>query len=750
MIVLIDWEKIIDADTEEVGSQKLRVLEQNVYVTSPHLRLLLNNNELSLILISGPDSKERSYSLSNAFIPSSGGIIPVSQSPFVISIINYLNASVLRYPPTSLTSHKRFKEQVSTALLVSEYFALKGKSGLTGVTKSDVTAFVKDIGSGWFVALSLQSRFERFTALQSPDWFDKQRSKKSEAARFKIEQFKKDIGTSIIDKTLNDLPPSIVDKLQVPPNIRTPYRYSDKFDEDLVVNELVDVYTRVNELFFSTGLAKPISDVTEKAKKQGVQRANRTQTATVDEVYRFGKYLFSALKLSKTATVGINAHRKIIIDESLGSWIREKAVKAEQTKLKPITIGDKDLDIRGYRQGRSVKNLDVQKKEAVTLSELYQIYVGAVANLVMMFTGWRLNEVVHPDIGLGAQHVNFDPQNRLTIINRSIEKSDADVYERQNAAVGPLVGSVLMQLHENNKAVAIKYDDKGSLFSVMLAGSNGGSKISAELSSNKREQNPLRYFAEEQNITVPTPRQLRRYFAVVYFYQFDHPQIMALSNHYGHSNLETTDGYVTDTPSRHSTKSIGDAIPFKNISTSDDSEFRKIFEGARDAKLKDLVAQALGGKSRAGFQKSARAIFRKIYTDTVFDELDSVGQEKVVDDIYNQVKSEGYSVEVYLHGNCTSSSKHANSSSAKCGNEIGEMEREHASAELCSGCGFHDVQKQHIKNIKMELHALQDSSDDIDDIFGCTKTPIERAQDNKKITELTAIIALYEDDEYAS
>ena len=750
MIVLIDWEKIIDADTEEVGSQKLRVLEQNVYVTSPHLRLLLNNNELSLILISGPDSKERSYSLSNAFIPSSGGIIPVSQSPFVISIINYLNASVLRYPPTSLTSHKGFKDKISTALLVLEYFALKGKSGLTGVTKSDVNAFVKDIGSGWFAALNLQSRFERFIALQSPDWFELRNKEKSGEARFKIEQFKKDIGTSIIDKTLNDIPPSFVDKLQVPPNIRTPYRYSDKFDKNLAVNELVDVYTRVNELFFSTGLPKPISDVTEKAKEQGVHRANRTQTPTVDEVYSFGKYLFSALKLGENATVGINAHRKIMIDQSLGSWRRGEAVNAEQSKLKSITIGDKDLEIRGYREDRSVQNLDVQRNEAVTLGELYKMYVGAVGNLVMMFTGWRLNEIVHPDIGLGAQHVDFDPQSRLTIINRSIEKSDADVYERQTTSVGPIVGSVLMQLHENNKAVAINYDNDVSLFSVMLAGSSGGSKVSPDLSSNKRDNNPLRYFAEEQNITVPTPRQLRRYFAVVYFYQFDHPQIMALSNHYGHSNLETTDVYVTDTPSRHTTKSISQAIPIKNVSTSDDSEFRKIFDEARDSKLKDLVAQALGGKSKAGFQRSARAIFRKIYTDTVFDELDSVGQEKVVDEVYNHVKNEGYSVEVYLHGNCTSSSKHANSSSAKCGNEIGEMEREHASAGLCSGCGFHDVQKQHIKNIKMELHALQESSDDIDDIFGCTKTPIERAQDNKKITELTAIIALYEDDEYAS
>lgn len=752
MSALIDWKEAFSKDLGGQDNQNLSVLGQNIHITSPYLRLVLNNNDVSLILRAGPNNKERPYSLSDKFIPSVEGIIPLSQSPYVIAIINYLNTSLLQVPPTKLTSFKGFSDKLNSGVLIVEYFACRGKNGLSSVTKSDVKKFTKDVSDGWFAALKLQSRFERFSAIESPEWFEIRSggAKVTNESRFKLEHFKESIGTSLFNKTLNDIPPLIVDKLDVPANIRTPYEYSSKFTTPLISNALVRVFTRLNELFFAQGLSKPIHDPTKEANGLGVRRAGRTKTPTVSEVYQYCKYLFSVLETGEAVATRIEAHRNIMLDPTLGTWRRQNAVSDAQEEFKSITVGTKSLKVAGYRQDRSRKGYSPNINESVSLGDAYKIYLGSVASTVLMFTGWRLEEVVNQDIGLAVEHIDYDPQSKLTLINRNILKSELDGYERQVAAVGPLLGTLLTNLHENNNRVAIDYTDESSLFSVVMAGPKGGSNsLAPDLSSNKRSNNPLRYFAELQNITVPTPKQLRRYFAIIYFYQFDHPEIMALSQHYGHGDLDTTDIYITDVSTKRTTKSIGDAIPIKNINTNDDPEFRKIFQEQRDAKLRDLVGLALGGKSKAGFQRTVRAIFRKIYQDSTFDDLNAQHQEKAIDSVFNQVKNEGFSVEVFCHGTCTNSPEHADTAKAKCGNEMGEMEREHATASLCSGCEFHDVQPQHVVNLKSKRATLQAGSDDIEDIFSCAKTPLERAQDIKEINELTAIIALYEDDEYA-
>lgn len=740
-ILLVDWLNLEQYKKSESGELTFKFLGDLVHLRSAYLALKVTEQAVNLVLYAGPDRREYVYCLSDVHLPSKSGKVALTQSPFVVAVINSLDESLLRTPPTKRFSYKAFTDRFVNYILICEYFALQGRHGLSGVTPNDVKKFFTEISKGWFSTLKVQQRFDELINRDVLTWFiNKSPKKNKNRLTFNLVLFKEKVATSLFRKTLNDIPPSIVDHLSVPNNVRTPYEYSGMGDKICTNNDIKFIYGRMSELFASQAL--PFEKIGDFKPKITIH-SSRTTTPTVEDVTRFTEFLFSSFKLGNTLSQNFKEVNELLNNSVSGSR-RDRQLKEKITGWKPVVINGDIYKITSLRQIRGNR-----KENCISLGEAYKIYLSSVAYSTLLFTGWRLNEVVDKKLGLTASNVNYSPKDKLTLINRNIEKSDTDVYERQLTAVGPHIGNLLTALHANNMKFAKSYDDSSPLFSIDLEGTGGGSTLFADLSSTNRDANPLRDIIS-RHIKVPTPRQLRRYFAVIYFYQFDNPEIMALTHHYGHSSPEETEVYITDTPSRNATKSIKKSIPIKNVSTSDDSEFRKIFNEARDAKLRDLVSKALNGNSTAGFSKIVRAIYRKMREDVEFSELSEESQSEVISEVFLQVKSEGHSVEVYPHGNCTNSEAHADSNTAKCANEFGEMEREYASASVCSGCLFHEVETQHITNLKVSLASLQNMSENIDDIFSCTKTPLERLQDKKQIEELTAIIELYEDEKYTS
>lgn len=739
---LVDWFNLEQYENNGSGEQTFKIFNEHVHVTSPHLELKVTLDSVDLILYAGQERKPYTYSLSEVYLPSKSGTVPLTQTPYVIAVINSLDTAVLKTPPNKVTSYKGFTDRFSTYLLICEYFTLQGRYGLSGVTSNDLKRFFADTSDGWFNKLEVQQRFDKISAKDKLPWFVTGDSIKNPNRRtFNLALFRRVVGTSLFRKSLNDIPPSIVNQLNVPDSIRTPYKFSGKGVRAFSASELTIINGYMSDLFLSQALPFEAIDYSSEVKSEPY--SSRTKTPTVEDVTAIAKFLFSVVDQGKILAKNFKEVNNLLEGSCAGTQ-RDNRLREIIADWEPVLLGNETYKISSIRQLRGEK-----VQNAITLGDAYKTYLSSVAYLTLLFTGWRLNEVVHNSIGLRADNVKYTPEDRLTLINRNIQKSDADMYERQLTVTGPQIGRWLTDLHYNNSQIARSYDESTSLFSLQLDGSGGGSTLTPELNSNNRNANPLRHFVS-RHTKYPTPRQLRRYFAVIYFYQFDHPEIMALTHHYGHSSPEETEVYITDTPTRNTTRSINESVPIKNVSTSNDSEFQKIFEDARDAKLKDLVSKALHGISTAGFSKTVRAIYRKIMEGVSFSELDEKSQSKAISDVYKQVKSEGYSVEVYRHGNCTNSKANADSKNAKCGNEEGEMEREHASANLCSGCPFHEVEPQHIANLKADLAVLQDSSDDIDDIFACAKTPLEQAQTKKHIAELTAIIELYENEEYTS
>lgn len=734
--------------TDGAEPQKIFGFESFIDLNNKYLRIENRDEQVILILNSGIATikKEHEYNLSNIYIPYNEQVTSILYTPFSICLLKALNSYVASNPPNSKTSFKNFTSVITVTRLLIEYFSLNGALGLADISKKLIDKFKLDIELGWYKALNFTDRFNLVYKECESNWFEI-RSTKTTQKRFAIDKLNKDLGSSLFNRSLNEIPSEVVSKLNIPNNLRTTYSDSSQYksNKGFGKNYYKGIFLKLNNLFFYNGLTRPIMKPEKLAKDYSTVKSNRTRTPDILEVTATAKFLFSVITERNTDNLRRLAIsvKEILLDETMGTTRIENAMADVLNNAGEVLIQDSSYKVQGYNQ---VRNQEIEF--SLTIYDLYKTYVAAIGGLSLLFTGWRLNEVVDKDLGLHPENFSIDYVSNFTVVNRYVEKESIDEFKREKTAIGPVVGRLLKELHKLNLKCAIQYDSASPLFSPLLAGRNGGSKINVEFSSKDSKQNPLYFIARKAGINIPSPREYRRLFATLYFYQFDYPELLALSQHYAHEKPEVTEGYVTDYPSRKVGKSIANAIPVKNVNSSNDSESKKIFDEARDAKLKDLVLKAIQGETQGGFQATCRALWRKLFNDVEFSSMKEDEQEQSLDMLFGKVKVEGYSVEVFQHANCTNSDKIATSTEGHCSNqETGKIEREHASGIFCSGCAFQDVHPQHVENLKIERDLLLEkcSTTDIEDLFADNLTPLEIEQAAVYANELSQIISLYDD-----
>ncbi|EGR2249985.1 site-specific integrase [Vibrio parahaemolyticus] len=744
--------------------QIISIFNEKIIINRRFIQLINDDDQqIILALSSGIEGakKERKYILSDYYIPYRGESVPITQTPFILPLLKHLNMLVDTFPPTSNQSHKSFQDNVRISLLCIEYFSINGCTSIESVGERLVKTFKEEIINGWYSALKIKQRWDALTnETRSRNWFIKRSeiSKKSGSDyAFNLMEFRQSLGTAIFGRSLNDIPDEIVEEMVLPEKLRTPYKYNGNITSEHGFSSryFLDSFVTINSLFFYSGLDKPIPNPEALSNEMATTEPSRTKMPSIFEVTSTIRFLYQVVAQHQTIAKSLVDVKNIILDPELGKCKRQSALEEVIFGKNFVQIGKKQLAIVGYRQLReSTKEKATNKfgNDFISLGEAYKIFIAAIANLSLIYTGWRLEEIVNKNIGIKSESFKLDTIFNLTEIYRYVQKEGKEITNREKAVVGPFVGHLLNLLDEVNERVAVNYEPNTPLFAPKLASvDSANTSLAIEYAGSTMQHNPLRALALEEGIKIPTPKQLRRYFAVAYFYQFDNPYLLALSKHYGHGSIETTEIYVTDADSRSIAKGMRNAIPVKMLpsrSDMEDSQFRKIFNDARDSKLRDLVSKALEEKSHGGFQAICRAMFKKLYSDVDFKELAEDVKEKAAKDIAVNLKNKGYSVEVFNHGNCTNSEKIANSTEGNCVNKTtGDIERQHAEATLCKGCAFHDVQVQHIENLKVERDRLNEELDDsfeLNEVFGGGKTPLEIKQIKQSISELDRIIELYE------
>ncbi len=748
---------------ENLEVQKVSFKDESILLNSVYLRLeWTEENDVTLFLISGVEgnTKEREYKLSERLIPFNGQKKAICFTPFINTLLKAVNAHVTNNPPTSNTSFKTFTKLYQTSLLAIEYFALNGATSIKTSTKQ-AKSLIKDFedGCSWYTILKTKDRFdEQYNERdKEQQLFIEGEGKAANRTSFELVTFQRIIGTSQFNKSMNEIPNEIISKLDVPHNIRTPYKYDGKVTKNKWSQQFYSkAFEAINALFRNESLSLPIQNTFTLSQECSRHESERTPTPTVEQVSDVAKALFGVLRNKDVLADLFEKVTSVIENPDFGSTRINNHLHDILSGDYTITLNGTSYHICGLRQirGATKKEYDEKYGHNITLASALKTFRGSVAHLVLLFTGFRAEEVVDEFTGFHSNDYKYDKENNVTILNHYVSKGSVDTFSRREVNVGPIVGQTLSMLDDLNKTCSPRYCETSSLFQSPIGGTSGGGGSMLEISANTQNQNPLRYEFERTGLSIPTAKEYRRYFAVMYFYQFDDPNIKALQQHYAHSSEDISEVYVTDADARKAGKRIKDRIPSKMIPSAsqlEDPVFRQIMEDSRSKKLLALVQSALNIKSIGAFQKTVRATYRKIYQGTEFSELTSDDKLKQAKVVTKHLEEKGYTVEVFHHGNCTNSKNIKNFLDGNCTDQSeGEIQRAFASGVFCEGCLFHDVQPQSIQNLQIEKDILKNklTSDSIDDIFSDESlTPLEIEQTKLSISELNHVISLYQEAE---
>jgi len=206
----------------------------------------------------------------------------------------------------------------------------------------------------------------------------------------------------------------------------------------------------------------------------------------------------------------------------------------------------------------------------------------------------------------------------------------------------------------------------------------------------------------------------RRFYAIIYFYRFEHATLLHLRYQLAHLTLETVPQYVSDAVIAQVANriSIGIKKNPEEVRAAVQSEWRdlgKEIAAVGNEKLHESIKALIGGASASGgFPALLLRLQRRLSADVDYSSLDMEAQAKRLAAV---VTRRGHAIQPLLHGDCLAGQSPARS--ARCAKLPGAgPARENATPIVCSKCSLHWVSEGHLEGQKLDLALLDREIDE--------------------------------------
>jgi hypothetical protein len=231
----------------------------------------------------------------------------------------------------------------------------------------------------------------------------------------------------------------------------------------------------------------------------------------------------------------------------------------------------------------------------------------------------------------------------------------------------------------------------------------------------------------------------RRFYAILYFHQYEHADLRALKQQLRHLDVAMTRVYVTDPSTRPLAEQIRTAIGKNRFSVADERLRSALDESYQDLagamaeveqeKLAQALEQILSGQATAGgFSRIVRKLYRQMQPNL------TIAPSAASAPIAKKLLSRGYRVQPMAHGQCHAPDR-KRQLKAKC-ERSGDLAREYACAQLCQGCPYHFNNEAYLDNLRDDLKQLEN------DTFDILLPPLQQARaafDHDNLIQLIAI-----------
>lgn len=200
----------------------------------------------------------------------------------------------------------------------------------------------------------------------------------------------------------------------------------------------------------------------------------------------------------------------------------------------------------------------------------------------------------------------------------------------------------------------------------------------------------------------------RRFYAIIFFYRFEHGGLLALRYQLAHFNCETARQYVTDAM----IQAVEARIPIELRRAPDDvrsaltSEWRevelelqKVGSEKLEARIFDLLE---GGQASGGFPRLLERLHRRMMVDIDYAEMDAGRRAR---HLLRRLEARGHFIRPLPHADCTAGSSSARG--AKCAKSKGlGLAPENAAPIVCAQCPYSWSTAGHLQGQRMDLETL--------------------------------------------
>lgn len=220
----------------------------------------------------------------------------------------------------------------------------------------------------------------------------------------------------------------------------------------------------------------------------------------------------------------------------------------------------------------------------------------------------------------------------------------------------------------------------------------------------------------------------RRLFALLYFYRYDNPKLLALQHQLRHLDSGMTIVYVTDPVFREDADKI-EQIYQSRIEEHTKNEMEGL-EDVREEAFFENVLQILKGEKIGGnWSRIVLSLYKVLSQKAHFNDKDLTEQSNIVGD---SLLRRGYQRTAYEHGGCNNGDNDRTRKMSKCyREEDGFRHSEDASPNQCQSCIHHDSGETNICLLKEQLEELREQIED----YGTPLAVRQAAKDEFQLLE---------------
>ncbi len=487
------------------------------------------------------------------------------------------------------------------------------------------------------------------------------------------------------------------------------------------------VFKALNRLYrlpetFDRPRIKPVPNALALAKKNAtMQHEERTKNLRLeDAIALFNESVRWIYDYAPHILPLLNKYREILEHYSnlSNAWASRKVNEDEELKQYITkTLEASPIPFRGIVNGRRAPDYD--ERHCPSITDLIQHMMTACFIMIATNHGRRLNEIIGVNqlpYGLYFGCIHEKSESPARYIDIYIEKT---VKDWCSFYVNQLVIDAVKLLEEISQVFRPLFTPRKTYKDDINAARHDKLFVWHYLTPLGFEYVPISYnfraastkFYRRAGVTDldldHRAHPFRRFFALLYFYRYDNPKLLALQHHLWHLDPGMTVVYISDPPMRREADRI--EVLYRKRVEQHTKEEMALLNDVRSEMFHDTVDEILQGKRNGGnWPKIVTGLYRILANRGTFDgkslheqaELTAKGLEK-----------RGYGRIPFENGGCNNGDNRLTRKKSACHSEDDDFSHlEDASPVKCHQCIHHDSGETNIHFMEAERRRMRDQT----------------------------------------